>query len=133
MSASNQQWTFVERPQGMPTAKTWSLDSIDIPKATNEGDVVVKALYITVDPYLRGRMRDAPTGKPINSGQVAEVVDSKSDKYKKGDTVVFYGPWARYSLSNVKDAGVMQGLQPLPQLPKGVSVSSALGVLGMPG
>lgn len=132
-SSSNQQWTFVERPKGLPTDKTWSLDSIEIPKAQNDGDVVVKALFVTVDPYLRGRMQTAPLKQPITSGQVAEVVESKSDKYKKGDTVVFYGPWARYSVSNVKDAGVMQGLQPLPQLPKNVPVSSALGVLGMPG
>jgi NADPH-dependent curcumin reductase CurA len=94
-SASNQEYTVAQRPQGLPDDKTFKLEPKDMPKAP-DGQITVKALFISVDPYLRGVLGHTPVPGPFTSGQVAEVVESKSGDYKAGDRVFFYGHWARF-------------------------------------
>jgi len=96
------------------------------------GEVLLKALYISVDPYMRGRMSDAKSyvapyevGKPIIGGAVAEVVESRNEQLPKGTVVVGSLPWQQYTVHAGK------GL--LPVDPEVAPLSYYLGVLGMPG
>jgi NADPH-dependent curcumin reductase CurA len=96
-----------------------------------DGEVLLRSLYISVDPYLRGRMREGKSyaqpfelGQVIVSGVVGEVIESKSSDFKQGDVVSGYLGWRLYNVANAK-----QLMRTIP----GVSPSTALGVLGMPG
>lgn len=126
-SSSNQEFTVAQRPQGLPDDKTFKLESKDVPAAA-DGQIAVKALYISVDPYLRGVLGHTPVPGPFVSGQVAEVVESKSNDYKAGDKVFFYGRWARFQ--NVDPASADAKLQ---KIDSDAHLSAYLGVLGMPG
>ncbi len=94
--------------------------------------MLLKALYISVDPYMRGRMSDAKSyvapyavGEPITGGVVAEVVESRHAHFAKGDVVLGTLPWQTYCISDGS------GLNKLPQ--KVAPLSYYLGILGMPG
>ena len=91
------------RPIGMPTENNFGFEEIEI-SAPKDGEVLLKSQYISVDPYMRGRMSDEESyikpfelGKPIDGGAIATVIESKSDILKKGDRVVGMLPWATYS------------------------------------
>jgi NADPH-dependent curcumin reductase CurA len=94
--------------------------------------VLLKTKYLSLDPYMRGRMSDAksyvppfPVGEPLGGGTVSEVVASNNPGYAPGDIVLGFGGWQEYSVSNGKE---------LRKLDPGAGpVSTALGVLGMPG
>lgn len=96
------------------------------------GELLVEVRYLSVDPYMRGRMEDTEsyaepweTGEPMNGGIIGEVVESKSDAYDAGDLVTGNGTWAEYSLL---DADGVSAVDPsIADLP------AYLGVLGMPG
>lgn len=125
----NKQIILKSRPHGMPDASNFELRVSEIPK----GDVVVKASFLSVDPYMRGRMSDRPSyippfelGKPITGDVVGKVVDSKSPDFKVGDIVVGGMDWAEYSAAKPSD---LQKLDPKIFSPP----SLALGILGMPG
>jgi NADPH-dependent curcumin reductase CurA len=126
------QWTLASRPTGEPTAENFELRSLELDDP-GPGGVLVRTLYQSVDPYMRGRMRDAESyadpwdvGDPMRAGVVAEVVDSEHPRYERGDVVVgesLY--WAEHAVADGDDLrGVDPSLAP---------VSTALGVLGMPG
>ena len=112
----------------MPTLDNFNLVDTDVPQSE---EVLVRTLYISVDPYLRGRMREgrsyiAPfeVGQVIESGAVGEVVQSRSAKFQPGDIVTGMFGWRLYN--SVSAGGLMK-------VPAGVPVTTALGVLGMPG
>ncbi|HAY1479528.1 TPA: NADP-dependent oxidoreductase [Staphylococcus aureus] len=95
----NKQILFNKVPEGMPQEDTFKIEDIDTPKLESDG-VLVQTLYISVDPYMRGRMTKADSyvqpfeiGKPIVSHVVAKVIDSTLADYKKGDVVVGMLPW----------------------------------------
>lgn len=119
------------RPSGTPTKENFELTQAEVPALEN-GQVLLKALYISVDPYMRGRMSDAKSyaapyevGKPFKGGIVAEVEDSKNESLQKGAIVVGTLPWQQYIVSDG------QGLiQVDPEL---APLSYHLGILGMPG
>lgn len=122
---------LASRPQGMPQASNFNMQEVELPPL-QEGEVLLKALYISVDPYMRGRMSDSKSyvapyelNQPINGGVVAEVSESKTTAFKKGDKVLGMLPWATYSVSKP------EGLQNLPE--SSLPLSYYLGVLGMPG
>ncbi|MCS1350851.1 NADP-dependent oxidoreductase [Mechercharimyces sp. CAU 1602] len=132
MSKTNRQIIFAERPVGMPNDSTFRLEESTIPEAT-EGTFVVQTLYLSVDPYMRGRMRDAKSyiepfavNEPLNGGIVARVIQSKHPEYKEGDIVSGMMPWQDYSLTD--GSNVLGKLD--PEL---APISTALGILGMPG
>jgi len=126
----NKEIRFASRPTGMPRPDNFKTVDADMPQP-NDGEVLVRTLYISVDPYLRGRMREgrsyvAPfeVGQVIESGAVGEVVESRSTKFQAGEIVTGMFGWRLYNV--VKDAGLMK-------VPPGVPITTALGVLGMPG
>jgi len=120
-----------KRPDGKPTLEDFKFINASIPVPTI-GDVLLKTLYVSVDPYLRGRMNDSKSyvpsfeiGKPINSGIIAEVIDSTHSKFKKGDFISGNLDWAEYQLSdglglNKLDANISE-------------LTPCLGILGMTG
>jgi NADPH-dependent curcumin reductase CurA len=114
----------------MPTVDNFHFVDAEAPRP-NDREVLVRTLYISVDPYLRGRMREgrsyiAPfeVGQVIESGGVGKVVESRDPRFQPGDTVTGMFGWRLYNV--VKADGLMK-------VPPGVPITTALGVLGMPG
>src|SRR5260370_839162 len=131
MSMMNRQFVLAERPVGMPTEANFRLIETPLP-ALKDGEVLVKATYLSVDPYMRGRISGmksyaAPVevGGLMVGGGVAKVVESKNPGFAVGDVVDIYMGWQEYAISDGK------GLRKLD--PSLAPVSTALGVLGMTG
>ncbi|SNC66574.1 hypothetical protein SAMN06265337_1657 [Hymenobacter gelipurpurascens] len=127
----NQTIRLASRPTGAPTAETFQFTTSEAPTPT-PGQVLLKTRYVSVDPYMRGRMSAAKSyvapfevGEPIAGGVVAEVVESNLDKLPVGSLVVGNLPWQQYTVSDGK------GLQQIPAGP--APISYFLGLLGMPG
>ena len=120
-----------KRPAGKPTLADFEFTSAAIP-VPPAGHVLLKALYVSVDPYLRGRMNAAKSyvpsfrvGQPIQSGIIALVADSKHATFKKGDFVSGNLQWMQYQVSD--GTGLIKVDDKVSPL------SSYLGVLGMTG
>ncbi|RAR47627.1 NADP-dependent oxidoreductase [Flavobacterium lacus] len=120
-----------KRPHGKPTRNDFKISSEEVP-IPNDNEVLLKTLYVSVDPYLRGRMNEAKSyvppfelNKPLQSGIIAEVMESKQADFKKGDFVSGNLEWKEYQTSNGK------GLHKVTQ--NEAKLSSYLGVLGMTG
>ncbi|WP_188556582.1 NADP-dependent oxidoreductase [Hymenobacter glacieicola] len=128
---NNQTIYLASRPRGLPTADNFRFETSAVPALT-EGQVLLKARYVSVDPYMRGRMNEGKSyvppfelNQPISGGVVAEVVESQASKLPVGTLVVGNLPWQQYSVSDGN------GLQ---QIPQGQAPASYyLGLLGMPG
>lgn len=120
------------RPHGLPTSDNFALVSVDVPKPSQPEQVLVRNRFISVDPYMRGRMRDTrsytpPFGldEPLTGGAVGEVVSSTSDQFAEGDFVMHMFGWREYALAEARHlTKVDPSLGPL---------QSYLGALGMPG
>lgn len=126
----NKEIRFACRPTGLPTLENFQIVDTEVPKP-NDGEVLVRTLYLSVDPYLRGRMREGRSyvppfevGQVIESGGIGEVVESRSPKFQTGDIVTGMFGWRLYNV--VKAEGLMKVSPAVP-------VTTALGVLGMPG
>src|SRR5208337_2564980 len=124
----NRQIVLVKRPAGMPDESCFKLVEVPVPEIT-EGQVLIRTRYISVDPYMRGRMKDRKSYIPpfqlndaLNGGVVGEVAQTRSKKFTKGDFATGFLPWQDYSLANEND------LRKLDQA--SAPVSTALGVLG---
>ena len=131
MRNSNREWVFAERPDGEPEMDCFELREGDVP-APDPGELLVRVQYLSVDPYMRGRMRDADSyaepwnlGDPMNGAVVGEVVESRSDTYETGDLVTGNGTWADYSCLDADSVG--------PVDPAIADPPAYLGALGMPG
>ena len=130
-STQNRKFVLAERPKGEPDDNTLRLETEDLPTA-GTGQMLLRNEYLSLDPYMRGRMSDAPSyaapveiGAVMVGGTVAQVVTSDVEGFEKDDWVVTRGGWQDYTLS--EGAGVINmGKDP-------VKPSWALGVLGMPG
>ena len=127
----NEQVILAERPTGMPDETHLVRQEGPMPEAA-EGEVVLKTLYLSLDPYMRGRMNNAASyAKPVELGQVmegatvSEVVESRYEGLAPGDIVLGYGGWQRYASAPGK---ALRKLDP-SQAP----ITTALGVMGMPG
>lgn len=127
----NRQVTLANRPAGMPSESDFKLIETPVP-SPGEGQVLLKILYLSVDPYLRGFMRSTHSyASPIGIGQVmaggtvAEVVESRNPKFQPGDIVESYSGWQEYALSDGSDLRKID--------PSAAPISTALGILGMPG
>lgn len=126
----NQEIRLASRPSGMPTADNFDLVQTPMPQP-GPGQVLVRNLMMSVDPYMRGRMNDVKSyvppfqvGEVLEGGAVGEVVSSNSDDLKPGDLVLHGLGWREYA---VNDAKAFRKVDPLPD------VSAYLGALGMPG
>ena len=120
------------RPQGWPTNDTFEIVEVEVP-APGPGQVLVRNLFMSVDPYMRGRMNDVKSyvppfqiGAVMDGGAVGEVVESSSPDVKVGDVVLHGLGWREYA---VLDANQVRVLDPNAA----PSLSAYLGVLGMPG
>lgn len=127
----NRQIVLAERPKGEPDTNTLRMVETDIPEPA-EGQMLLRTVYLSLDPYMRGRMSDAPSYAPpveiggvMVGGTVARVVSSKIDGFAEGDWVLSFNGWQDYALSDG------EGVLNLGQTP--AHPSWALGVLGMPG
>ena len=130
--AQNRQMTLASRPIGAPSAENFKLLIGPIPEI-GEGQLLLRTVYLSLDPYMRGRMSDAPSyaepvavGGIMVGGTVNRVVASKHPDYQEGDWVLSYTVgWQDYGVS---DGSLLFKLDPSM-----APVSYALGVLGMPG
>jgi len=128
---TNRRLVLAERPIGEPNENTLRLESGAI-LSVQEGQMLLRTEFLSLDPYMRGRMSDAPSYAPpveidgvMVGGTVAQVVDSKLDGFSEGDWVLSFNGWQDYALSD--GTGVTQ----LGRDPK--NPSWALGIMGMPG
>ena len=128
---NNQEIHLQRRPSGMPVAEDFKLVSTPVAEV-KKGEVLVKNLWMSVDPYMRGRMIERKSyiepfalGAVLEGGAVGEVVESDNPAFTVGQKVAHMSGWREYYISNGKD------LQPLPESP--VPEQAFLGVLGMPG
>jgi NADPH-dependent curcumin reductase len=127
----NRQILLKRRPQGMPSAADFELAETPAP-APQAGQILLRTLYLSLDPYMRGRMSDAKSyarsveiGEVMVGGTVGEVTQSANPDFRPGDIVLGAGGWQEYWLS---DGAGLRRLDPAA-----APVSTALGVLGMPG
>ncbi|MBD1373002.1 NADP-dependent oxidoreductase [Hazenella sp. IB182357] len=127
----NKQFLLASRPTGTPSSENFKLVEVPIPDL-KEGEVLVRSLYISVDPYMRGRMNDYKSyvppyslNEPIAGGVVGEVIESKSSQFQTGEIVMGMYGWQTNGVVNGKD---------LQKINSDIApISTALGVLGMPG
>ncbi len=130
----NKQIHLDNRPRGEASASNFKLVVAETP-ALADGQVLVRHHYLSLDPYMRGRMNDAksyaqpqPLGQTMGGGTVGEVVESRHPKFAAGDKVVGMGGWQEYS---VVDAGQPGSLRKVDTAH--VPLSAYLGAVGMPG
>jgi NADPH-dependent curcumin reductase CurA len=131
MSSVNRQFVLASRPTGLPEEANFKLIETPIPEV-KDGEFLARAMYISVDPYMRGRISQAKSyaagveiGGLMVAGGIARVVESKNANFAVGDIVDPYMGWQEYVISNGR------GLRKLD--PAIAPVSTALGVLGMTG
>ena len=128
---TNRRIVLVRRPQGAPTPEDFRLETGPVPVPA-AGQMLLRTIWLSLDPYMRGRMSEGPSyappvalGAPMVGGTVARVVQSNLAGYAPGDLVVSINGWQDYALS---DGSWVE------KLPDGLAHPSwALGILGMPG
>ncbi len=128
---TNQRIVLAKRPVGWPGPEHFRLEEVPMP-VPKAGEVLLKIRYLSLDPYMRGRMNAAKSyAKPVEvdavmvGGTVAEVIASRHPDYHTGDVVLSYSGWQRFAVCDGT------GLRKLD--PAAAPVTTALGVLGMPG
>src|SRR5256714_8310847 len=122
---------LASRPVGEPKPSDFRLEQFAMPQP-GPGQLLLKTKWLSLDPYMRGRMSDAPSyAKPVGidevmeGGTVNEVIASNNDSYKPGDIVLAHTGWQTHALSN--GAGLRK------RDPNVAPISTSPGVLGMPG
>lgn len=130
----NQQILLDNRPVGEATVANFKLVTTDTP-ALNDGQVLVRHHYLSLDPYMRGRMNDSksyaaaqPLGEVMIGGTVGEVVESRHPRFSVGDQVVGMGGWQEYSVVDANVPGMLRRVDTTH-----VPLSHYLGAVGMPG
>jgi NADPH-dependent curcumin reductase CurA len=131
VSVGNKRITFLRSPRGLPVPEDFGADEIGIPKPV-EGQFLSRTIYLSLDPYYRNVMKNSQMyadrlapGDVMVGETVAEVIDSQHADFKVGDVVTVRNGWQQYALSNG------QGVRKID--PSVAPISTALGVLGMPG
>ena len=127
----NRQIVLAKRPSGKPESANFRLEESSIP-VPEDGQVLCKTIYLSLDPYMRGRMNAGKSYAPpveidevMGGGTVGQVIESKNSKFSTGDLVFGYGGWQEF--------WVQQGTELKKVDPKLAPISTATGVLGMPG
>ncbi|WP_454909446.1 NADP-dependent oxidoreductase [Variovorax gossypii] len=131
---TNKQIHLDNRPDGEAVASNFKLVTAETP-ALKDNQVLVRHHYMSLDPYMRGRMNDSksyaqpqPLGQTMQGGTVGEVVESKHPKYAVGDKVVGFGGWQEYSVVDASQPGALKKVDTTH-----VPLSHYLGAVGMPG
>ncbi|MBM1107158.1 NADP-dependent oxidoreductase [Aurantibacter crassamenti] len=120
------------RPEGKPSVSNFEFITEDADLTISEGEILLEAAYVSVDPYLRGRMSAAKSyvppfelNKPVHSGVVAKVIESKNEKFNEGDYVSGMLNWSTQQVSNGEGLNKVDGSK--------APLSTYLGILGMTG
>ncbi|MFT7584097.1 MAG: NADPH-dependent curcumin reductase CurA, partial [Cellvibrionaceae bacterium] len=131
MSITSREIHLASRPVGLPTRENFTIATVEISDPA-PGQLLVKNLYMSVDPYMRGRMIDRKSytppfqiGEPMTGGCVGEVIASQNDNFKVGDHVLGFDSWREFYLSSGAGLNKVDG--------KMLPLSTYLGVAGMPG
>ncbi|MFH8792774.1 NADP-dependent oxidoreductase [Streptomyces sp. NPDC017941] len=131
LPATGRAWHLVRRPHGWPVPEDFALREVPV-EAPAEGRVLVRNLYFSVDPYMRGRMNDVKSyippfqlDKPMEGGAVGVVVASDADGFAAGDHVLHFAGWREYASVPAQHATKVD--------PDAAPLSAYLGVLGMTG
>ncbi len=131
MTTVNRQITLASRPIGFPKVSDFQLEYCPLPQPT-AGEVLVRSVYLSLDPYMRGRMSDAPSYAPpvaigavMTGGAVGFVVESQNSRFRPGDAVEGMLGWQEYAIPQGRELRKID--------PSLGPISTALGVLGMPG
>ncbi|MGW4378654.1 NADP-dependent oxidoreductase [Kitasatospora sp. NPDC004531] len=131
LPATGREWHLAARPQGWPVASDFALVEAPV-RQPGPGEIVVRNAYLSVDPYMRGRMNDQESyvppfalGEPMDGGAVGRVVASNAEGFEAGDAVLHGLGWREYATVNAAHAVKVD-----PEL---APLSAYLGVLGMPG
>ncbi|RLV08593.1 NADP-dependent oxidoreductase [Streptomyces griseocarneus] len=129
--ATGRAWHLVARPHGWPKPEDFALRETEIAEP-GEGQILVRNIHLSVDPYMRGRMNDVKSylppfrlDHPMDGGAVGEVIASRSDAFKPGDHVLHQLGWREYAV-----LGAEHGVKVDPAV---APLSTYLGVLGMTG
>jgi NADPH-dependent curcumin reductase CurA len=124
-------WHLKSRPSGMPTHDNFDLKDVDLPPLA-EGQVRVRNRWLSVDPYMRGRMNDVKSyvppfqiGEPMDGGAMGEVVESRAEGFEPGDLVQHMGGWRDEAVVPARLANKLPDLGAAPE--------RFLGVLGVTG
>jgi len=130
----NQQILLDNRPQGEASESNFRQVQTEVP-ALQDGEVLVRHHYLSLDPYMRGRMNDSksyaasqPLGEVMLGGTVGEVIESRHPKFAAGDQVVGMGGWQEYSVVDGNAPGMLRKVDTTH-----VPLSHYLGAVGMPG
>lgn len=130
----NQQWLLDNRPTAEASVGNFKLVQTEIP-ALQDGQVLVKHHYLSLDPYMRGRMNDSksyavpqPLGQVMIGGACGEVMESKNAKFAMGDKVVGMGGWQTHSVVDGNAVGALRKVDATH-----IPLSAYLGAVGMPG
>ncbi|WGT65708.1 NADP-dependent oxidoreductase [Variovorax paradoxus] len=131
---TNKQIHLDNRPDGEAVASNFKLVTAETP-ALAENQVLVRHHYMSLDPYMRGRMNDSksyaqpqPLGQVMQGGTAGEVVESRHPKFSPGDKVVGFGGWQEYSVVDASQPGALKKVDTTH-----VPLSHYLGAVGMPG
>jgi len=134
MSLVNRQILLASRPAGEPVADNFRLVETPVTPLA-DGQVLVRHQFLSLDPYMRGRMNEGksyaapqPLGEVMVGGTAGEVVESRHPAYRAGDKVVGMGGWQEYSVVDAGQRGLLQKVD-ATQVP----LSAFLGAVGMPG
>ena len=127
----NRRFVLASRPEGAPKVRDFRLETVPVP-SPEDGQVLLRTVYLSLDPYMRGRMSDAPSyAEPVKlnelmvGGTVGRVVQSRHPDFKEGDWTLAYGGWQDYALARGETLRKLDATRMQP--------SWALGILGMPG
>ncbi|ALX49585.1 NADP-dependent oxidoreductase [Lentibacillus amyloliquefaciens] len=131
MTRVNNQIILAERPQGMPGSDTFQFVKKDV-EDVKEGQILIKTLYVSVDPYMRGRMANVESyvepfklGEVIGGGSIGEVIESKSDQFTEGNVVTGAFGWQEYYVAGENEVRQID--------PSNAPVTTNLHILGMTG
>lgn len=131
MTQEMQRVVLAARPQGEPKLTDFRLETLPVPQP-GDGEILVKTIWLSLDPYMRGRMDEGKSyaasveiGDPMEGGCVGQVLETNNPNFKSGDYVVGRFGWQSHAISDGVEARVLD--------PNAAPLSTALGVLGMPG
>src|SRR6201999_4674209 len=122
---------LASRPVGEPRSSDFRMEEVPVPTPGNN-EVLLRTIWLSLDPYMRGRMSDGPSyatpvpiGGVMEGGTVSEVMASNNPAFAKGDIVMSRAGWQTHAISDGKGLAKVD--------PKLAPISTAVGVLGMPG
>jgi hypothetical protein len=134
MTTMNKQILLASRPEGAASVENFRLREVPVPEL-QDGQVLVRQHYLSLDPYMRGRMNDAKSyaqpqalNEVMGGGTAGEIAASRHPKFKVGEAVVGMGGWQQYSVLDAAQSGMLRKVDA-----QRIPLSAYLGVVGMPG